>query len=671
MSEVAGEVKIILAADAASYSAALDKAQRQLSQLKGKVGETGAATRKEFSEARGTVMVLGEEIGVHLPRHVQRFIAELPGVAGAMSAAFSGVAVVAIGVAIYEAGEKVVEFIHKNEEAARKNAEAWRSVSTPLRLSTEQLQLANDKLSNAIAKVEHKPENKLKEALDEAIVSADELAQKLDTDIAKIAETLKAQQQSGVFGFLMRVSGNAGDTSGVSMQARGFQEQLRGVNDNGNLSPADKMAQLQEIAELEHRIAQDRIKSAQGEVDRLDRLHRENDPAGKANDTAARQVLAAWREYSFNVGQMATYAGVSNTHTALEMQRTGLSGDKDKGAMTFQMQQLVDKKDSGDENYYKFRNPEIYNQDSKLNMDNEDANAKMSQAFDILRSAQRATASHGDLGVSSDTSVFSARGATYEPLVPNAAMQEFQDRLRTLSGDFTSVGDVLAQTVITGLKDFNKTMVEFLTTTRGSMQNQHPWRQMGHSIMSSVTGSALKYGEGTMMNLLMGKNPNAQLLTKANPGHVIIDNMGNVGFGASSGGDGIGGLLGKLMGGGRMAASVASSTVAGKGVGSVVGSLLKDLPGFAAGGSIASNMPSIVGELGPELFMPRSPGRIVPNNQIGGGGDVNIDARGSDNPAATEARLQRAISALRKEIPSLAIAGLMDNNGRLPASRRL
>lgn len=54
----------------------------------------------------------------------------------------------------------------------------------------------------------------------------------------------------------------------------------------------------------------------------------------------------------------------------------------------------------------------------------------------------------------------------------------------------------------------------------------------------------------------------------------------------------------------------------------------------AAGGPVANRTPYIVGERGPELFVPNSSGSIVPNNQLGGmGGDVsvvvNVDANGS------------------------------------------
>ena len=43
---------------------------------------------------------------------------------------------------------------------------------------------------------------------------------------------------------------------------------------------------------------------------------------------------------------------------------------------------------------------------------------------------------------------------------------------------------------------------------------------------------------------------------------------------------------------------------------------------FADGGSPPMGKASIVGENGPELFIPRTPGTIIPNNMLGGGGSV-------------------------------------------------
>lgn len=42
----------------------------------------------------------------------------------------------------------------------------------------------------------------------------------------------------------------------------------------------------------------------------------------------------------------------------------------------------------------------------------------------------------------------------------------------------------------------------------------------------------------------------------------------------------------------------------------------------AAGGANMNASPRVVGEMGPELFVPQGPGRIVPNNQLRGGGGV-------------------------------------------------
>ena len=57
------------------------------------------------------------------------------------------------------------------------------------------------------------------------------------------------------------------------------------------------------------------------------------------------------------------------------------------------------------------------------------------------------------------------------------------------------------------------------------------------------------------------------------------------------------------------------------------------LLGFANGGRPPVGKPSIVGEKGPELFVPRRSGTIIPNDKLGGGGStnisVNVDASGS------------------------------------------
>jgi tape measure domain-containing protein len=61
--------------------------------------------------------------------------------------------------------------------------------------------------------------------------------------------------------------------------------------------------------------------------------------------------------------------------------------------------------------------------------------------------------------------------------------------------------------------------------------------------------------------------------------------------------------------------------------------IFSNLPGFAAGGRPPVGKPSIVGERGPELFVPSTAGTIIPNSEMAGTTNnivVNVDASGSN-----------------------------------------
>ena len=62
-----------------------------------------------------------------------------------------------------------------------------------------------------------------------------------------------------------------------------------------------------------------------------------------------------------------------------------------------------------------------------------------------------------------------------------------------------------------------------------------------------------------------------------------------------------------------------------------VGFFSKLFPKKALGGAVGANQPYMVGEKGPELFVPGAQGNIVPNNAMGGSNIVvNVDASGSN-----------------------------------------
>ena len=101
----------------------------------------------------------------------------------------------------------------------------------------------------------------------------------------------------------------------------------------------------------------------------------------------------------------------------------------------------------------------------------------------------------------------------------------------------------------------------------------------------------------------------------------------------------IGGFFGNLFGGGKSKGGGGSSFFGGGG-----GGLIPFQPdllsgnnpfNFANGGRPPVGKASIVGERGPEIFVPTSSGTIIPNNMIGGGRGVtnmvtvNVDASGA------------------------------------------
>lgn len=103
---------------------------------------------------------------------------------------------------------------------------------------------------------------------------------------------------------------------------------------------------------------------------------------------------------------------------------------------------------------------------------------------------------------------------------------------------------------------------------------------------------------------------------------------------ALRGGNGISGALSGLFGGGGGGGGGLLGGLFGGGGGFLggIGSLL----GFADGGRPPTNRPSIVGERGPELFVPDSAGTVVPNHAMGGGSNVTFNINAISTQTGTQ-----------------------------------
>ena len=100
------------------------------------------------------------------------------------------------------------------------------------------------------------------------------------------------------------------------------------------------------------------------------------------------------------------------------------------------------------------------------------------------------------------------------------------------------------------------------------------------------------------------------------------------------------------------------------GIGGPIGGFLQSLFPRANGGQVSANQPYMVGERGREMFVPSTSGKIIPNNQLGGGVtnviNVSVDASGTEaqGDEATSSQLGKLIGlAVQQELVKQSRAG--------------
>jgi hypothetical protein len=100
------------------FNEVLDKQQAEwdgltpkVTNFGGEVEKAGKLSAHSMREAKGEIGLIGEQFGIHLPRHVRTFVAEMPGVGEAMSAAFSATAVLFLIEALVHGTEKLSNWI--------------------------------------------------------------------------------------------------------------------------------------------------------------------------------------------------------------------------------------------------------------------------------------------------------------------------------------------------------------------------------------------------------------------------------------------------------------------------------------------------------------------------------------------------------------------------------
>lgn len=85
--------------------------------------------------------------------------------------------------------------------------------------------------------------------------------------------------------------------------------------------------------------------------------------------------------------------------------------------------------------------------------------------------------------------------------------------------------------------------------------------------------------------------------------------------------------------------------------------ILQGLKPKAAGGPVTGGMPYLVGERGPELFLPSSSGTIVPNHALSGGGTTIININGIVDAESARRSIERLLQQSARRSGTLNLTG--------------
>lgn len=141
----------------------------------------------------------------------ERFLTSTLGLGSALQTVFpliGGLAMVGMLDELVDRAQRAYEALKKLQNQPQVIANAFQQMNGQIAISNDELRITNDRLANEIAKIEGKPQNHLKEAIDEARFAADKLGESLAKDFESLQKLL---QEHNVSAF-QRLIGNVSTT---------------------------------------------------------------------------------------------------------------------------------------------------------------------------------------------------------------------------------------------------------------------------------------------------------------------------------------------------------------------------------------------------------------------------------------------------------------------------
>jgi len=153
------------------------------------LGESQRRSVTELQATSGAIRALTGEGGI---RALERGIASIPGAGSALQAFFPATVGLVFAETLDRIYDKLIKLVHGAEEIQNKIQDAFQAINAEAKATNDSLQVANDRTELEIAKIEKKPVNGIKLAIDEMIEAADQLGSKLTSDLDKIIKITQA-----------------------------------------------------------------------------------------------------------------------------------------------------------------------------------------------------------------------------------------------------------------------------------------------------------------------------------------------------------------------------------------------------------------------------------------------------------------------------------------------
>jgi hypothetical protein len=579
-------------------------------------------------EARGSLMLFSEEVGVHIPRHLQGLVAQIPGVGAAFATMLPLFGVIAAGEII----EKLIEK-HKQLEAALSSG--WASADHAIANHNDELQVSIEKYKELIAKLQGHPSNGIALALAEAKEAADKLADSLMEDIGRLEKLTANAAHGKIMTALLGTSGS-GQAADV---LKGLQDAMGNLPHDSNLSANTEKA------------LKDAWQRAQSEIDKNN--------ATSANETANRLAAAqAGMAVSMPLTNFTeANEALQNLQTHLSGLYEGLEEFKTNDALKTQADDLKKSAEAAkawqktmDEYYKAVANSRVQLSKEVEDMDKQDGRVTEERLTTELKSEQETNSQRlSDLKkVLEQESQLMDEASRHEmeddKLAHSGEMAQAQEKLKLsqiteqqmlalqrqfLNEEYEAERSALEQKLelYQNDPDKNPAQVQKLQDQILELDKQHANQEQQITIQSTEAQKA-QYDtyfsalENGFSNTIQGIQQGTQTWQKG------MQNMFNnilLSFDKM-----VEQMLAKWLESGLMSmmsqtgSGLFSQLGGGVGAGGAGGApvstsaLPNSIPFLADGGRLSPNEMGIVGESGPELWRPDAAGSVVPFSKLSG-----------------------------------------------------